>query len=104
MIRSIAIMIAFCYMTSNCLASGEWIPYNPNQSIININQPVMVQTQAPTYIQQPILYYELVPYYINREVINEKYGIFCFHRTITYQPNIIWVYRPVYKSFCGTFQ
>jgi hypothetical protein len=107
MIRTIIFILVFCCISKNSLAQDQWIPYNPNSQMINpyINQQVVTPI-SPIHIKPlvPVLYYELVPYYINREIISERYGLFCYRRTITYQPNVIWVYQPSYRLCSGAFQ
>jgi|688.fasta_scaffold15669_33 hypothetical protein len=93
--------IVFSLFAINCCWANEWVAYSPlpiNPTIAQ-TQP-LIQQSYYTIVSQPrtpILVYELIPYIFNKPILTERYGIFCQHRTVTYEPSVIWIYQPIWK-------
>lgn len=82
---------------SSCYASGQWVPYNQPQIIVQeyvIPPQVLAQTirPLPTYYYE----YQLVPHVVLRPVIKTTKRIFFKEETVEQMvPVTEWVYQPV---------
>jgi hypothetical protein len=84
--------------------ADEWVAYQQYYSNQTISVPnystyhvPVIRQASPDIARIPFLTYTWVPYYVNNAIVYEKHSIFCTHRTITLQPNLIWIYQPIWR-------
>lgn len=88
----LAIALVFC--SSVCYASGQWVPVNQPQVIVQeqiVPNTVLIQP----VIQQPTIVYQLTPHVVMEPVVITKRRIFCQEETVQMVPVTRWVYQPV---------
>jgi hypothetical protein len=78
----------FC---STCFGSGEWVPVNQPQIIVQeqiVPHPIAVEPR-------PYVYYQLTPHVILEPIVTKRKRIFMQEETIQMVPVTRWVYSPV---------
>jgi hypothetical protein len=86
----------FVFASSICHASGEWIPLN-NQQIL-INEQIITTTQiSRPLVPQLVVKYQLVPHVVLETTQVEKRYIFRTVTEVKTVPVTKWVYQPYYS-------
>lgn len=88
------LMVALAFSGSVCYASGEWVPVNQPQVIVQeqiVPNTVLIQP----VIKQPTIVYQLTPHVVMEPVVITKRRIFCQEETVQMVPVTRWVYQPV---------
>ena len=84
-------LVLFCNVG---YASGEWVPVNQPQVIVQeqiVPNTVLIQP----VIQQPTIVYQLTPHVVMEPVVTKRRRIFCEEETVQMVPVTRWVYQPV---------
>lgn len=87
---ALAILLAFS--SSVCYATGQWVPVNQPQVII---QEQIVPNTIIVQVPQPHIVYQLTPQVIMEPIVITKRRIFTQEETIQMVPVTRWVYQPV---------
>lgn len=92
----IVFTLLLAFIPSISYATGQWVPVNQPQVIIQeqiIPNPIIVQTP------QPQIVYQLTPHVVLEPVVVKRRRIFTQEETIQMVPVTKWVYQPciVYK-------
>lgn len=88
----IVLTILLAFSSSLCYATGQWVPVNQPQVIIQEQiVPNTIIVQAP----QPQVVYQLTPQVVMEPVVVTKRRIFMQEETIQMVPVTRWVYQPV---------
>lgn len=91
------IVMIFAGLGYSSSYASEWVSYVPVQTSQVITQTVVTYPIVQHQIRVPVLVYELTPYYFYRTTVSERFGIFCQHKTVSYEPSVVWIYQPVWR-------
>jgi hypothetical protein len=84
--------LVFMLTGSVCYASGEWVPINQPQIIVQEQiVPNTIIVQQP----QPCIVYQLTPHVVLEPVVVTRRRIFVKEETVQMVPVTRWVYQPV---------
>jgi hypothetical protein len=86
------LMVVLAFSGSMCYASGEWVPVNQPQIIVQEQiVPNAIIVQQP----QPCIVYQLTPHVVLEPVVVTRRRIFVKEETVQMVPVTRWVYQPV---------
>ena len=86
------LMVVLAFSGSMCYASGEWVPVNQPQIMIQEQiVPNTIIVQQP----QPCIVYQLTPHVVLEPVVVTRRRIFVKEETVQMVPVTRWVYQPV---------
>ena len=86
------LMVVLAFSGSMCYASGEWVPVNQAQIMIQEQiVPNAIIVQQP----QPCIVYQLTPHVVLEPVVVTRRRIFVKEETVQMVPVTRWVYQPV---------
>jgi len=87
--------IAIALLSSTCYASGQWVPSNQPQIVV---QEQIVTTLVPqqVYVPQLVVKYQLVPHVVLETTQVERRYVFRTVTEVRQVPVTRWVYQPYY--------
>lgn len=86
-------VLALC--SSACYATGEWVPVNQPQIVIQ-EQIITTTVQPHVYVPQLVIKYQLVPHVVLETTQVEKRYVFRTVTEVKTVPVTKWVYQPYY--------
>jgi len=86
--------LALALFTTTCYASGQWIPYNQPQIIVQEQQ--IVTTVVQPHVPQLVIKYQLVPHVVLETTRVERRYVFRTVTEVKQVPVTRWVYQPYY--------
>lgn len=86
--------LAFALFTSTCYASGQWVPYNQPQVVVQEQQ--IVTTVVQPHVPQLVIKYQLVPQVVLETTQVERRYVFRTITEVKQVPVTRWVYQPYY--------
>ena len=91
----IFIGIALALLSSTCYASGQWVPYNQPQVVIQNDQQIITTVVEP-HVPQLVIKYQLVPHIVLETTQVERRYVFRTVTEVRRVPVTRWVYQPYY--------
>jgi hypothetical protein len=86
--------LALAFFASTCYASGQWVPYNQPQILIQEQQ--IVTTVVQPHVPQLVIKYQLVPHVVLETTQVERRYVFRTVTEVKQVPVTRWVYQPYY--------
>lgn len=87
--------IALALLSSTCYASGQWVPYNQPQVVIQNDQQIITTVVEPR-VPQLVIKYQLVPHIVLETTQVERRYVFRTVTEVRQVPVTRWVYQPYY--------
>lgn len=87
--------IALALLSSTCYASGQWVPYNQPQVVIQNDQQIITTVVEP-HVPQFVIKYQLVPHIVLETTQVERRYVFRTVTEVRQVPVTRWVYQPYY--------
>lgn len=87
--------IALALLSSTCYASGQWVPYNQPQVVIQNDQQIITTVVEPR-VPQLVIKYQLVPHIVLETTQVERRYVFRTVTEVRRVPVTRWVYQPYY--------
>ena len=82
-------------LSSTCYASGQWVPYNQPQVVIQNDQQIITTVVEP-HVPQLVIKYQLVPHIVLETTQVERRYVFRTVTEVRQVPVTRWVYQPYY--------
>jgi hypothetical protein len=86
--------IVLALLSSTCYGSGQWVPYNQPQVIVQEQQ--IVTTVVQPHVPQLVIKYQLVPHVVLETTQVERRYVFRTVTEVKQVPVTRWVYQPYY--------